>query len=310
MEEHATAATRSAARASTRAAFPRRRCSNRPSCITDAQNEFATHGIRVGECRVRRRADAEAQSRASSRPVRPASRRCSSQRRRDRRCRATASCSPATCRIHRVRWFRRRSSSAKHVVLALGIDSNRIEERAVQRRADRRFVGRARFHVRAEAPRRDRRRRHRPRTRQRLAPTRPRSGGPRGAATVSAHRGPAARQGSATRHFKKLGLDIRLGAKVSGATIANGTVDVRYADASGRADRSTSTRLVVAIGRRPYTADLLGPQTGVRARRARLHQGGPRMPHQRRKRLGGRRLRARTDACAQGQGRGRDGRRT
>ena len=66
----------------------------------------------------------------------------------------------------------------------------------------------------------------------------------------------------ALRHFKKLGLDVRLGAKVSGATIANGTVTVRFADAKGEQSIEVD-RLVVAIGRRPYTGDLLGPQTGV-----------------------------------------------
>jgi|SRR5882672_866136 len=66
----------------------------------------------------------------------------------------------------------------------------------------------------------------------------------------------------ALRHLKKLGLDIRLGARVSGATISNGKVTVRFADAKG--DQSIEVdRLVVAIGRRPYTADLLGPGTGV-----------------------------------------------
>ncbi len=66
----------------------------------------------------------------------------------------------------------------------------------------------------------------------------------------------------ALRHFKKLGLDIRLGAKVSGATIANGAVTVRFADAKGEQSIEVD-RLVVAIGRRPYTEDLLGAQTGV-----------------------------------------------
>ena len=72
----------------------------------------------------------------------------------------------------------------------------------------------------------------------------------------------------ALRHFKKLGLDVRLGAKVSGATIANGTVTVRFADAKGEQSIEVD-RLVVAIGRRPYTGDLLGPQTGVE-----LDEGG------------------------------------
>jgi dihydrolipoamide dehydrogenase len=66
----------------------------------------------------------------------------------------------------------------------------------------------------------------------------------------------------ALRHFKKLGLDIRLGAQVTGATVAGGAVDVTYADAKGE-QRVTVDRLVVAIGRRPYTKDLLAAGTGV-----------------------------------------------
>ena len=37
----------------------------------------------------------------------------------------------------------------------------------------------------------------------------------------------------AQRHFKKQGLDIKLGAKVSGATVAGAAVDVVYSDAQG-----------------------------------------------------------------------------
>src|ERR1700726_2986000 len=66
----------------------------------------------------------------------------------------------------------------------------------------------------------------------------------------------------ALRHFRKLGLDIRLGAKVTGAAVSGATVDVRYEDAKG-AQHLSVERLVVAIGRRPYTRDLLGPDTGV-----------------------------------------------
>ena len=66
----------------------------------------------------------------------------------------------------------------------------------------------------------------------------------------------------ALRHFKKLGLDIRLGAKVSGAAIANGSITVRFADAKGEQSVEVD-RLVVAIGRRPYTGDLLDPQSGI-----------------------------------------------
>jgi dihydrolipoamide dehydrogenase len=66
----------------------------------------------------------------------------------------------------------------------------------------------------------------------------------------------------ALRHFKKLGLDVRLGAKVTGAAVAGGAVDVTYTDAKGE-QKLTVDRLVVAVGRRPYTKDLLGPDTGV-----------------------------------------------
>jgi dihydrolipoamide dehydrogenase len=66
----------------------------------------------------------------------------------------------------------------------------------------------------------------------------------------------------ALRHLKKQGLDIRLGAKVSGAKVTGGAVEVSYTDATGE-QRLSVDRLVVAIGRRPYTKDLLGADTGV-----------------------------------------------
>jgi dihydrolipoamide dehydrogenase len=67
----------------------------------------------------------------------------------------------------------------------------------------------------------------------------------------------------ALRHFRKQGLDIRLGAKVTGAKVGGGAVDVTYTDAKGEQHVSVD-RVVVAIGRRPYTKDLLGPDTGVK----------------------------------------------
>jgi dihydrolipoamide dehydrogenase len=66
----------------------------------------------------------------------------------------------------------------------------------------------------------------------------------------------------ALRQFRKLGLNIRLGAKVSSATVANSIVTVRYADAAGE-QMIEVDKLVVAIGRRAYTGDLLGPGAGV-----------------------------------------------
>src|SRR5262249_46377541 len=66
----------------------------------------------------------------------------------------------------------------------------------------------------------------------------------------------------ALRHFKKQGLDIRTGAKVSGATVSGNEVEITYSDAKGE-QRVTVDRLVVAIGRRPYTKDLFAAETGV-----------------------------------------------
>ncbi|MDE2221290.1 MAG: dihydrolipoyl dehydrogenase, partial [Gammaproteobacteria bacterium] len=67
----------------------------------------------------------------------------------------------------------------------------------------------------------------------------------------------------AGKHFRKLGLDIRLGAKVSGATAGADGVTVRYGDAQG-AKSLVTDRVVVAIGRRPFTQGLLGEGCGVR----------------------------------------------
>ena len=66
----------------------------------------------------------------------------------------------------------------------------------------------------------------------------------------------------ALRQFRKQGLDIRLGAKVTGARVAGGAVEVTYSDAKGE-QHITVDRLVVAIGRRPYTKDLFAADTGV-----------------------------------------------
>jgi dihydrolipoamide dehydrogenase len=66
----------------------------------------------------------------------------------------------------------------------------------------------------------------------------------------------------ALRHFKKQGLDIRLGAKVTAAGVAGEIVNVKYTDAKGE-QSLTVDKLVVSIGRSPYTKDLLAPGTGV-----------------------------------------------
>ena len=66
----------------------------------------------------------------------------------------------------------------------------------------------------------------------------------------------------ALKQLKKQGLDIKLGAKVSGASVAKSEVTVKYTDASGE-QGAVFDKLVVAVGRRPYTKDLLGEGTGV-----------------------------------------------
>lgn len=66
----------------------------------------------------------------------------------------------------------------------------------------------------------------------------------------------------AARHFKKQGLDIRLGAKVTGATPGADGVTVRYTDAKGE-QTLVVDKVVVAVGRRPYTTGLLAEGTGV-----------------------------------------------
>lgn len=66
----------------------------------------------------------------------------------------------------------------------------------------------------------------------------------------------------AQRHFKKQGLDIRLGAKVSGAVVQDGAVEVRYVEAAGERTLVVD-KLVVAVGRRPFTTGLLADGTGV-----------------------------------------------
>jgi dihydrolipoamide dehydrogenase len=66
----------------------------------------------------------------------------------------------------------------------------------------------------------------------------------------------------AQRHFKRQGLDIKLGAKVSSARVGGGAVDVVYSDAQGEHALQVD-KLVVAVGRRPFTQDLLAQGTGV-----------------------------------------------
>ena len=67
----------------------------------------------------------------------------------------------------------------------------------------------------------------------------------------------------AAREFKKQGLDIHLGAKVSKAEVKKNAVDVTYSDKDGE-HKITVDKLLVAVGRRAYTQGLLSDGTGVK----------------------------------------------
>jgi dihydrolipoamide dehydrogenase len=67
----------------------------------------------------------------------------------------------------------------------------------------------------------------------------------------------------ALRQFKKQGMDIRLGAKVTGAASAGGSVTVQYSDAAGKSLSASADQVIVAVGRRPYTTNLFAPDSGV-----------------------------------------------
>lgn len=64
------------------------------------------------------------------------------------------------------------------------------------------------------------------------------------------------------REFKKQGLDIRLGAKVQSAEVDGDAVVVRYEDKNGE-QSLTVDRLLVCVGRRPFTDGVLSEDCGV-----------------------------------------------
>lgn len=66
----------------------------------------------------------------------------------------------------------------------------------------------------------------------------------------------------AKKTFKKQGLDIRLGARVTGTEIKKGKVVVSYSDSEGD-KRETVDKLIVAVGRRPQSEDLVTGDSGV-----------------------------------------------
>ena len=66
----------------------------------------------------------------------------------------------------------------------------------------------------------------------------------------------------AQRQFKKHGLDIRLAAKVQETELTDAGVILKYEDEQG-GHEITVDKVIVAVGRRPETTDLLDPLAGV-----------------------------------------------
>ena len=67
---------------------------------------------------------------------------------------------------------------------------------------------------------------------------------------------------AAQREFKKQGLDIRLGTKVTGANVADDEVSLTFTDATG-GHSATFDKILVAVGRRAYTENLMAADCGV-----------------------------------------------
>jgi dihydrolipoamide dehydrogenase len=66
----------------------------------------------------------------------------------------------------------------------------------------------------------------------------------------------------AAKQFKKQGLSIHLGAKVTSAKVSRKKVTVDYQDKSGKQSLKVD-KLIVAVGRRPFTDGLLADDSGI-----------------------------------------------
>ncbi|WP_339639708.1 dihydrolipoyl dehydrogenase [uncultured Porticoccus sp.] len=63
--------------------------------------------------------------------------------------------------------------------------------------------------------------------------------------------------------FTKQGLDIRLGCRVTGSDVKTKEVVVTYQNSDGEEAKETFDKLIVCVGRRPFTEGLLAPDCGV-----------------------------------------------
>lgn len=67
----------------------------------------------------------------------------------------------------------------------------------------------------------------------------------------------------AQKTFTKQGLDIRMGCRVTGSEVKRGKVHVTYQSADGEDHQEVFDKLIVCVGRRPFTENLLEEDSGV-----------------------------------------------
>ena len=67
----------------------------------------------------------------------------------------------------------------------------------------------------------------------------------------------------AKKIYTKQGLDIRLSCRVTGSEVKGNEVIVTYQDGNGNEAQETFDKLIVCVGRRPYTEGLLAADSGV-----------------------------------------------
>lgn len=68
----------------------------------------------------------------------------------------------------------------------------------------------------------------------------------------------------AAKIFKKQHLDIRVGARVTGSEIKGEEVEVTFLNAKGEEQKQTFDKLIVAVGRKPFTDGCLAADSGVK----------------------------------------------
>jgi dihydrolipoamide dehydrogenase len=68
----------------------------------------------------------------------------------------------------------------------------------------------------------------------------------------------------AQKILTKQGLDIRTSSRVTGSKVNGKEVTVTYADKDGKEQTETFDKLIVCVGRRPYTEGLLAADSGVK----------------------------------------------